>query len=97
MLDIKFIKENQDLIKGAIRKKRVKLNLDDLLAVEEKRINLLHIVENLRAEQNRASVTIAETKEPDKRVELIKYMQEHKENVNPPEAQLTAVMHQWRA
>ena len=97
MLDIKFIKENQDLIKGAIRKKRVKLNLDDLLAVEEKRINLLHIVENLRAEQNRASVTIAETKEPDKRVELIKYMQEHKENVNAKEAELKAVMEEWRA
>ena len=97
MLDIKFIKENPDLIKEAIRKKHVKLNLDDLLAVEEKRMTMLHIVEELRAEQNRASTTIAETADPEKKVELIRYMQEHKDKMASQEAELKAVTEEWRA
>jgi len=38
MLDIKFIRENQDLIKKAIAAKKIKLDLDHLLALDEKRL-----------------------------------------------------------
>ena len=36
MLDIKFIKENQDLVKDAIRKKFVKLDLNDLISLDDR-------------------------------------------------------------
>ena len=48
MLDIKFIRENKDLIKEAARKKRVKVDIDRLLAVDEKRRALIQEVDELR-------------------------------------------------
>lgn len=48
MLDIKFIRENKDLIKEAARKKRVKVDVDRLVAVDEKRRALIQEVDELR-------------------------------------------------
>ncbi|KKQ44489.1 MAG: Serine-tRNA ligase [Candidatus Moranbacteria bacterium GW2011_GWC2_37_8] len=49
MLDIKFIRENQEKIKDAIEKKNISLNLDELLEVDKERINLLQEIEQLLA------------------------------------------------
>ncbi|MDP3953834.1 MAG: serine--tRNA ligase [bacterium] len=57
MLDIKFIRENQDLVKEAIRKKGVKFELDELIAVDERRRHVLKEMEDKRAEQNKKSET----------------------------------------
>ena len=48
MLDIKFIRENKDLIKEAVRKKRVKVDVDQLLEIDEKRRALIQEIDNLR-------------------------------------------------
>jgi len=53
MLDIKFIRENKDLIKEAVRKKRVKVDIDRLLAVDEKRRELIQEVDYLRQEHKK--------------------------------------------
>ncbi len=50
MLDIKFIKENPELIKEAARKKHIDFDLDELLKIEDERIQLLQTVESHRAE-----------------------------------------------
>ncbi|OGN34236.1 MAG: serine--tRNA ligase [Candidatus Yanofskybacteria bacterium RIFCSPLOWO2_02_FULL_47_9b] len=55
MLDIKYIRENQELVRSAIQNKNVDLDLDKLLAVDVKRRELVSVSENLRAEQNRRS------------------------------------------
>ncbi|MEK7143238.1 MAG: serine--tRNA ligase, partial [Patescibacteria group bacterium] len=47
MLDIKFIKENADLIKEAARKKHIKFDVDGLLQIDETRLETLSLVENL--------------------------------------------------
>ena len=60
MLDIKFIRENSDLIKEAARKKHLSFNVDELLAAEERRLDLLSDVEKMRAEQNVATDKIAQ-------------------------------------
>jgi len=53
MLDIKFIRENQEEIRKTIENKRVDLNLDELLAIDEKRVAMLQEIENLSAEKNK--------------------------------------------
>lgn len=55
MLDIKFIRNNQEKVREAIKNKRVDLDLDKLLASDERRRHLLGEAESSKAEQNRRS------------------------------------------
>lgn len=55
MLDIKFIRQNQEKVRGAIKNKNVDLDLDKLLAADERRRHLLGEAESAKAEQNRRS------------------------------------------
>lgn len=71
MLDIKFIRQNPELVKEAIRKKYIDLDLDYFLKIDEKRKNLLQKIEEIRADQNKASERIA-LLEDDKKEEEIK-------------------------
>ncbi|MFH1029768.1 MAG: serine--tRNA ligase, partial [bacterium] len=52
MLDIKFIRENKDLLKEAIKNKKIKLNLDDLLKIDDKRRELQQEIESIRKRRN---------------------------------------------
>ena len=55
MLDIHFIRQNQELVKKTIKNKNIDLDLDKLLTADERRRHVLAEVEQLRAEQNRKS------------------------------------------
>ncbi len=55
MLDIKFIRENQELVKLAIKNKNAKVDLDAFLAVDKRRRDLIGEKESLQAEQNKKS------------------------------------------
>jgi len=55
MLDIKFIRDNPELIREAARKKGVKFDVDQLLAVDERRRHVLQELEGKRARQNAGS------------------------------------------
>ena len=55
MLDIKFIRQNTEVVKNAIKNKKADLDLDKLLATDERRRHLLVESENLKAEQNKRS------------------------------------------
>ncbi len=55
MLDVNFIRDNADRIKTAIKQKKIDLDLDQLLSVDEKRRNVLTQVEDLRAQRNDAA------------------------------------------
>lgn len=59
MLDIKFIRQNPELVKEAIRKKYIDLDLNRFLSLDEKRLELLKEIENLRAIQNKFAEEIA--------------------------------------
>ncbi len=62
MLDLKFIRENFDLVVAGVRKKNVVLDLSQFQALEEKRRHVLVQVEDLNALRNRVSEEIAEIK-----------------------------------
>ena len=96
MLDIKFIRENPDLIKEAAHKKHSTFNVDELLAVEEKRLDLLNAVEKMRAEQNITTDKIACTTDTIMRQAMIGEMKELKEHLARKDGELKTVMEEWR-
>jgi seryl-tRNA synthetase len=59
MLDIKFIKENVDLVRTGIANKNQRIDLDVILTLDEERRKLLTEVESLKALRNRTSEEIA--------------------------------------
>lgn len=97
MLDIKFIKENPDLIREAARKKHINFNLDELLKVEEQRLGALTLVEQLRAEQNAASDKVAKELSSGARAKLIAEMRVLKEHLREKEERLKEIMPKWQA
>jgi seryl-tRNA synthetase len=95
MLDIKFIRENKDLVAEAARKKRIDLKIDDLLKIDEERIKVLTEVEQMRARQNQVSEEIA--KAGDNRGSLIAEMKTLKEEMSVKEDQLKDLVKKWQA
>ena len=65
MLDIKFIRQNPEIVKDGCRKKQVKVDIDKLLALDEKRRKLMQIVEKLRFEKNEISEKMVREKQAD--------------------------------
>lgn len=95
MLDIKFIRENPDLIKEAVRKKHLSFDVDQLLSLEDKRKEALTTFENLRSEQNNLSDAVAKA-DPSKRAELIENLKPIKEKVQSAEEAVREVTKQWQ-
>jgi len=58
MLDIKFIKENPDLVKKSIKNRGLKLDLDNLITLDDSRRKILSELENLRGQKNKANEEI---------------------------------------
>ena len=97
MLDIKFIRDNADIIKSAIIKKKISFDLNTLITKDDERLLILREVEDLRAEQNAASSIIQSEQDSVKRTELIDKMKVLKETLISKEEKLRAVMEEWRS
>lgn len=95
MLDIKFIRENPELIKEAGRKKRIAFDVDELLKIDEERRRVLQEVEELRASQNAESERIAKIKEEGEKNKAIAEMKELKEKLSQKEAELKKITEKW--
>lgn len=95
MLDIKFIRENSELITLAATKKRITFNVNELLDVDTKRLALLRIVEDLRSKQNAASDAISKAQAME-RADLIESMRTVKEDLKIKEEELEELMKSWR-
>jgi seryl-tRNA synthetase len=78
MLDIKFIRNHPDLVKEGCQKKQVRVDIDKLLDLDQKRREYLRKDESLRAEENRISYLISKETDPTKRDEMIIQAQEIK-------------------
>src|SRR3989344_516390 len=55
MLDIKFIRENKDIVAAGAKKKRIQVDLNRLVELDDKRRELQATVDGKRAEQKKAS------------------------------------------
>jgi len=66
MLDLKFIRENLDLVKEGVKNKREKVDLDRLISIDSKRRKILQEVEQLKNQRNTSSQLIAKLKKEGK-------------------------------
>ena len=97
MLDIKFIRENKDIVALGAKKKHIDIDIDKLLAVDDKRRELQQLVDQKRSEQNIASDAIASAKNDDEKKEIIARMQAVKETLRLTEESMQEVMKEWRS
>ncbi|MCX6713176.1 MAG: serine--tRNA ligase, partial [Candidatus Vogelbacteria bacterium] len=97
MLDIKFIRENKDLIQEAARKKLIDLNVEELLTVDDERIKALQTVEAARAKQNEANEQIVKIADPDSRLKMIESLRTLKDELTKNEELLKDTMKRWQA
>jgi seryl-tRNA synthetase len=95
MLDIKFIRENEELIKEAARKKRIDFDVEILLKIDDERRKLLAEVEKLRAQQNQASDEISKMEDNEEKEKSISEMRKLKGDLIEKGDALKKVEEKW--
>ena len=55
MLDVKFIRDNKEIVKEAVKNKKVHVDIEELLEIDKKRRQIMESSESLKAEQNKRS------------------------------------------
>lgn len=91
MIDVKLIRENIELVEENLRKRRSKVFLDKLKALEHERLDLLKEVEQDRAKKNESSKKVGECMKAGKKEEAEKIKEEMKtftESLNKKEEKL---------
>ncbi|WP_286032424.1 serine--tRNA ligase [Brachyspira pilosicoli] len=91
MIDVKLIRENIELVEENLRKRRSKVSLDKLKALEHERLDLLKEVEQDRAKKNESSKKVGECMKAGKKEEAEKIKEEMKtftESLNKKEEKL---------
>lgn len=94
MLDIKFIRENKEIVQLGAKKKHVDINIDELISLDDKRKELLLQIEKKRAEQNAISEKIPSAS-PEDRQKMIDSMKVVKESLQKDEESLKEMMKTW--
>ena len=96
MLDIKFIRENKDIVQAGAKKKRVEVDIDSLISLDDERLKVLKEVEDLRSEVNRVSNDIARDQDSASKIQLIEEMRAVKEDIKEKEEKLKKIIEDWQ-
>jgi len=96
MLDIKFIRENKEIVQEGAKKKHVDIDIEKLIALDDERLKQLKEVEDLRSEVNRVSNDISRNQDAALKIQLIEEMHVVKEDIKAREEKLKAVMEAWQ-
>lgn len=93
MLDIKFIRDNIDLVQRKLTSRGNSAALEELLRIDAKRREVLHKMETLRAQRNRASDEIARLKKHKQEIppERFLALKEVSQNIKALEEELKTV------
>jgi len=96
MLDIKFIRENKEIVQEGAKKKLVDIDIEKLLILDDERLKQLKEVEDLRSEINKVSNDISRNQDTALKTQLIKEMQVVKEDIKVKEEKLKKTMEEWQ-
>ncbi len=96
MLDIKFIRENKDIVQAGAKKKHVDIDIEKLLTLDDARLETLKAVEDLRAEVNKVSLNISRDQDSSAKMQLIEEMRVVKEDIKSHEDKLKNIMEEWQ-
>ena len=96
MLDIKFIRENKEIVQAGAKKKRVEIDIEKLIALDDERLKELKEVEDLRGEINRVSNDIGRNQDQALKIQLIEEMRAVKEDLKIKEEKLNKIIDEWK-
>ncbi len=96
MLDIRTIRENREAVRAGAEKKRIPLDLDRLLALDERRRALIRSAEDGKAEQKRRSKAVGGLA-PDARAAELEALSALKARFTAEETELAGVVAEWEA
>jgi seryl-tRNA synthetase len=96
MLDIKFIRENKDIVQAGAKKKHVDIDIEKLIAIDDERLKVLKEVEELRSEVNRVSNDISRDQDQALKIQLIEEMRSVKEEIKDKEEKLKTIIEAWQ-
>ncbi len=96
MLDIKFIRENKDLVQEGAKKKHIDFDVEKLVEVDDKRRAILGEVEKMRTEQNQKTAEIQKIDNDTDRAEMISFSKALKKELQKKEEKLKKIMMEWR-
>jgi len=96
MLDIKFIRENPNLVKRGCENKGVKVDIEKLLKLDEERRQCLFQLEKKRAEINQISDLVSKEKDLKKREELIEKAKKIKKEIQEKEKVFREIESQFK-
>jgi len=96
MLDIKFIRENKEIVEQGAKKKHVDIDIGKLIALDDQRLKELKEIEELRSEVNRVSNDIPRDQDPALKIQLIEEMRAIKEDIKTKEEKLKTTMEEWQ-
>lgn len=96
MLDIKFIRENKEIVQEGAKKKYIDIDINKLLELDDIRLKELKEVEELRSEINRVSNDVATSKDPSLKLQLIEEMRAVKEDIKIKEEKLKKTVEEWQ-
>lgn len=92
MLDIRLIRENPELVRAALRSRRMETKvIDDLLAADVRRRELLTKTETLKADRNRVSKEISALKDAAQRAAKIEAMRAVGDEITRLDEEVAAV------
>jgi seryl-tRNA synthetase len=90
MIDLKDLRENPEKYRRGAQLKRVQVDIDAILALDEKRVAAQREFEQYRTQQNEASRSIGRLKDPAEKKEAISRMGEIKAQVKEAEDRMKA-------
>ncbi len=96
MLDIKFIKENKEIVEAGAKKKHVEVDIEKLIKLDDERLKILKEVEDLRSEVNKVSNDIVRDQDPALKIQLIEEMRTVKEEIKAKEEKLKTIVEEWQ-
>ena len=96
MLDIKFIRDNLQSVKDGAKKKHIDIDLDALVALDDKKKELQKEFETKRSEQNKASAEIAKL-DGDEKQKAIEAVSGLKKEIQDIEEKLKPIEEKWKA
>jgi seryl-tRNA synthetase len=95
MLDIKFIRENKDIVIAGATKKHIEVDVERLISLDDKRREMQASIDTKRAEQHTASDAIAKASGAE-RDDLIARMTELKKTLQLEEESMQEILKEWR-
>ncbi len=95
MLDINFIRENLELVKNGAAAKNVSVDIDTLIALDDKRRSLIQEVDALRATKNAANQKVVQLSGDEKQVAITE-MKKVSDDEKAKTETLTQIEAQWQ-